>query len=188
MPSDAIRVFYAIVPPLALAEALGELARNVGERVHGRIVPAENLHLTLAFVGAWPRSDLASVIAAGAVAHAPPFRLTLDTLGSFRRAGIAWVGPSHPPPQLVTLATSLGDALQANEVTYDARVFRPHVTLARRLRAPGPNGTIEPLTWDVDAFSLMESCATGQGVRYVALATWPLPGTQPAAVVTARAS
>jgi 2'-5' RNA ligase len=174
MASNTIRVFYAIVPPPALARALAELARTVGERARARIVPAENIHLTLAFVGAWPPNAMSSLEAAAAAVRGEPFRLTLDTLGSFRRAGTAWVGPSHPPPQLVTLATSLGDALQANGVTYDARVFRPHVTLARRLRAPGPHGTIEPLTWDVGAFSLMESRTGGQGVRYEALATWPL--------------
>ena len=174
LASNAVRVFFAIVPPPGLAQALAELARMVGVRARGRIVPAPNIHLTLAFVGAWPLAGVPALKAAGRAVHGEPFRLMLDALGSFRRAGIAWVGPSHPPPQLVTLATSLGEALAANEVSYDARVFRPHVTLVRRLRAPGPSGTIEPLSWDVHAFSLMESRATGQGVRYEPLATWRL--------------
>jgi 2'-5' RNA ligase len=174
MASNTIRVFYAIVPPPALAQVLADIARTVGERANGRVVPAENIHLTLAFVGAWPLSGMPSLEAAADAVRGEPFRLTLDRLGSFRRAGTAWVGPSHPPPHLVTLATSLGAALQAHDVSYDARVFRPHVTLARRLRAPGPDDTVEPLSWDVDAFSLMESRTGGQGVRYEALATWAL--------------
>jgi 2'-5' RNA ligase len=174
MDSDAVRVFYAIVPPPGVAASLAALAKGIGQRVRARAVRAGNIHLTLAFVGAWPLSGMPSVKAAAEAVHGEPFRLTLDTLGSFRRAGIAWVGPSHPPPQLVTLATSLGEALLANDVTYDARVFRPHVTLARRLRAPGPDGTIDPLEWDVDAFSLMESHTTAQGMCYETLATWPL--------------
>jgi 2'-5' RNA ligase len=171
---SSLRVFYAIVPPPALAQTLARLAQDVGQRVRGRIVHAENIHLTLAFVGEWPLSGMPALKAAGDALRGEPFRLTLDTLGTFRRAGIAWLGSSHPPPQLVALAASLGTALAANGVTYDARVFRPHVTLARRLRAPGPDDTVEPLSWQVDAFSLMESRSGGQGVRYEALATWPL--------------
>ena len=49
-----LRVFYALVPPPALAIALGDLARDVARRAHGRPVPADNIHLTLAFIGAWP--------------------------------------------------------------------------------------------------------------------------------------
>ena len=62
MPSDeAIRVFYAIVPPPPVREALGVLARTVGARVHGRVVRADNVHLTVAFVGAWPAARLATL-------------------------------------------------------------------------------------------------------------------------------
>ena len=170
----AIRAFYAILPPPDVRHALGQLAQAIGQQARGRAVPAENVHLTLAFVGAWPTSRVDALHAAGAAVRAVPFRLTLDLLGGFRRSGIAWLGSSHPAPQLITLAGVLGDALRAHEVTYEARVFRPHVTLARRLRAPGPDGTIDPLEWDVDAFSLMESHTTAQGMCYETLATWPL--------------
>jgi RNA 2',3'-cyclic 3'-phosphodiesterase len=176
--SSATRVFYAIVPPPSLQAALGELAQAVGLRVRGRAVPAENTHLTLAFVGTWPRSRLASLHEAGDAVRGEPFRLTLDTLGGFAHGGIAWIGPSHPAPQLVTLAAALGDALREREVTYEARVFQPHVTLARRARRSGPDDVIDPMAWDVDAFSLMESQTRPEGVRYTALATWPLGGSR----------
>jgi len=170
----AVRAFYAIVPPPAAQAALGELARSIAPRVKGRGVAAANMHLTLAFVGAWPDAEMPALHAAGAAVRGEPFRLTLDTLGGFRRAGIAWLGPSHPPPHLVTLAATLGDALRTENVTYDAPVFRPHVTLARRVHGRRIDEIVEPVTFDVDAFSLMESTSTPEGVRYDALATWPL--------------
>ena len=172
--SGAIRVFYAIVPPPAVRTALGALAHAVGARVHGRAVTAENVHLTLAFIGAWPTSRLAALHEAGDAVRGDPFRLTLDTLGAFRRSGIAWLGSSHPPPRLVGLANALGDALRERDVIYEARLFRPHVTLARRARGPGPSDIVEPLSWDVDAFSLMESRTRPEGVHYDTLKTWPL--------------
>jgi 2'-5' RNA ligase len=95
-----LRVFYALVPPPALAIALGDLARDVARRAHGRPVPAENIHLTLAFIGAWPTARLASLMAAGAAIDSEPMRIMLDTQGGFRRAGIAWIGGSSPPPAL----------------------------------------------------------------------------------------
>jgi 2'-5' RNA ligase len=174
MNPTSLRVFYAILPPASLQHALGDLAEAVALRVQGRAVPAENMHLTLAFVGAWPRSRMAALRRAGDAVRGEPFRLTLDTFGSFERSGIAWIGSSHPPPQLIALATAVGDGLRAHDVAYDARVFRPHVTLARRGRRAGPIDVIEPMTWDVDAFSLMESQTRREGVRYETRATWPL--------------
>lgn len=170
----AIRAFYAILPPPDVRHALGQLAEAIGQQARGRAVPAENVHLTLAFVGAWPTSRVHALHAAGAAVRGVPFRLTLDLLGGFRRSGIAWLGSSHPAPQLITLAGALGDALRAHEVTYEARVFRPHVTLARGTRGRGPGASIEPLAWDVDAFSLMQSQTRPEGARYESLATWPL--------------
>jgi RNA 2',3'-cyclic 3'-phosphodiesterase len=169
----AARVFFAIVPPPAAQAALAELARSIAPRVKGRPVPVDNMHLTLAFVGAWPGSRMRHLHAAGAAVRGEPFRLTLDTLGGFRRSGIAWLGPSHPPPQLITLAAALGDALRNEGVPYDARVFRPHVSLARRVHGRRLEEIVEPVTWDVDAFSLMESTSRSGAVRYEALASWP---------------
>jgi RNA 2',3'-cyclic 3'-phosphodiesterase len=172
--SPSIRVFYAILPPPSLQQALGQLAQAVALRVHGRAVQGGNAHLTLAFVGAWPASRLVSLHTAGDAVRGEPFRLTLDTLGAFRRSGIAWLGSSHPPPQLVRLANALGDALREHDVTYDAHLFRPHVTLARRARGPGPSDRVEPFAWEVDAFSLMASRTRPEGVQYETLKTWPL--------------
>lgn len=173
-PEPAARVFFAIVPPPAAQSVLAELARSIAPRVKGRPVPVDNMHLTLAFVGAWPASRMPDLHAAGAAVRGEPFRLTLDTLGGFRRSGIAWLGPSHPPPQLITLAAALGDALRNEEVPYDARVFRPHVSLARRVHGRRLEEIVDPVTWDVDAFSLMESKSQSGAVRYGALASWSL--------------
>ncbi|HWC46750.1 MAG TPA: RNA 2',3'-cyclic phosphodiesterase [Casimicrobiaceae bacterium] len=174
-PSEpAARVFFAIVPPPATQAALADLARSIAPRVKGRAVPVENMHLTLAFVGPWADSRMHELHAAGAAVRGEPFRLTLDTLGGFRRAGIAWIGPSHPPPHLITLAAALGDALRNEDVSYDARVFRPHVTLARRVHGRRLEEIVDPVSFDVDAFSLMESKSQSAGVRYDALTSWSL--------------
>jgi 2'-5' RNA ligase len=170
----AARVFFALVPPPEVQQALGELARETARRARGRPVPAENMHVTLAFIGAWPVARLPTLLDAVASVHAERVRFALDTLGAFRRAGIAWVGPSLVPDALTGLAVSLADALSAAGLTLDAQPYRPHMTLARHCRGPFPEGAAGPFGFDADRFVLMQSQTRAEGARYQSLATWLL--------------
>jgi 2'-5' RNA ligase len=178
MPASSeptVRVFFALVPPPALQRALAALGRDMARRAHGRPVPAENVHATLAFIGSWPVERLAVLDDAAAAVQGDPMRLVLDTQGGFRRAGVAWVAPSVPPRALDALAASLTQRLKAAGVGLDERPLHAHVTLARRCRGPFPSGAIDPLPWDVDALALMQSDTRAEGARYRCLARWALP-------------
>lgn len=170
----AARVFFALVPPPEVQQALGELARETARRAHGRPVPAENMHVTLAFIGAWPVARLPTLFDAAADVHGEPMNIALDRLGAFRRAGIAWIGPSLVPDALTRLAASLAGALSAAGVTLDAQHYRPHVTLARHCRGPYSEGAAGPFGFDANRFVLMRSQTRAEGARYQSLATWPL--------------
>ena len=169
----AARVFFALVPPAALRQALASLAGDVAHRAHGRAVPAENLHITVAFVGAWPLSRMSQWIDAGARCASRPMHVTLDALGGFRRAGVAWLGTSVPPTPLLELGRGLNAELASAGIA-DVRPFQPHLTLARKCRGPFPRECVGPYEWDVDALTLMQSCADVAGVRYVVLWQWRL--------------
>jgi hypothetical protein len=95
-----LRVFFALVPSAELRNALADLGRERARRLHGRPVPADNVHLTLAFVGAWPRARLDALLAAGAAVDGEAMGVTLDRQGGFRRSGVAWVAPSSAPATL----------------------------------------------------------------------------------------
>lgn len=180
MPSSAepaVRVFYALVPPPALQCALGEFAREVARRAHGRPVPAENIHLTLAFVGAWPSARLPVLTGIGAALEGAPMRVTLDVQGGFRRAGIAWIGPSCAPPALAALACTLAGALAQGGIGQEERPFHPHLTLARKCRGPHAQAAVGPYEWDVGEVSLMRSDTRAEGARYEPIAQWPLRGS-----------
>lgn len=169
----ALRVFFAIVPPPPLAQSLGALARDVARRAQGRPVPAENIHLTLAFVGAWPAARLSEMLDVGARLRGAPIALSLDTLGGFRRAGVAWIGAAPTPP-LTALATALATPLTAIGVALEDRPLAPHVTLARKCRGPYPDERVTPFAWTADAVTLLESQTRAEGARYRTLARWPL--------------
>jgi RNA 2',3'-cyclic 3'-phosphodiesterase len=170
----AARVFFALVPPPEVQQALGQLARETARRAHGRPVHAESMHVTLAFIGGWPVARLPTLLDAAASVHGEPMHIALDRLGAFRGAGIAWVGPSLVSDALTRLAASLADALSAAGVALDAQPYRPHVTLARHCRGPYPEGAAGPFGFDADRFVLMQSQTRAEGARYQSLATWPL--------------
>ena len=166
-------MFFALVPPPPLAQSLGALARDVARRARGRPVPADNIHLTLAFVGAWPRARLPELVHIGAQVRARAIELSLDTLGGFRRAGVAWIGAAATPA-LNALATSLATALATAGVALEDRPLAPHVTLARKCRGPYPDERVTPLAWTADAVTLLESETRAEGARYRPLARWLL--------------
>ncbi len=133
-PSTA-RLFYALWPDPATRDALAALQ----PAVRGRLVPVANLHLTLAFLGSQPRDSISLL---GALMDKLPlqgFPLTIDRYGHFRKARIAWAGPSAMPDTLLWIYNALMNALaQAGVNVKSTGGFRPHVTLARvrkRLRA-----------------------------------------------------
>lgn len=168
------RVFYALVPPPPLRSALGDLARDAARRAHGRPVPADNIHLTLAFLGDIAVARIPALIAIGASLQTRRFFLDLDRQGSFRRAGVAWIAPSAPPQALTQLAAAIDRALDAAGISQETRTFHPHLTLARRCRGPCAPLSAGPFPWLVDHVALLQSELRIEAARYQLLSTWSL--------------
>ncbi|MDE2358326.1 MAG: RNA 2',3'-cyclic phosphodiesterase [Betaproteobacteria bacterium] len=171
---SAVRVFYACVLPPQLRPEVGEIARATARRVHGRPVPADNLHLTLAFIGEIASSRLPTLIDVGAMQHRGAMTLVLDRLGGFKHAGVAWLGSSRAPVELGRFAVALARAVIAAGITCDERPFHPHMTIARRCRVSPDEQPIGPYSWAIDGFALLHSEAGRAGARYRTLAKWPL--------------
>lgn len=169
-----VRVFYALVLPPELRPPIGTIARATARRVHGRPVPAENLHLTLAFIGEIATSRLPTLLEVGAALRGEAMTLVLDRLGGFRQAGVAWLGASRPPQELGTFAAALARALAAAGVRCDERPFHPHMTIVRRCRVPPGEQPIGPYPWAIDEFALLQSQSGTEGARYHSLSKWPL--------------
>jgi 2'-5' RNA ligase len=165
------RLFFAVWPDADSATRLAALARQLVEACGGRPVPAGKIHLTLAFLGE-VGAERAAALAGCAGFRARPFRLELDRIGGFRRAGVAWAGPSAPPARLMALQEKLSARLGASGFALEEREFNPHLTLARRVERKLPSAPIAPIAWEVDAFTLVRS-ETGTG-RYTVLERWPL--------------
>lgn len=181
-----VRLFAGIAIPTGVRTAIEVATAPLRPAIPGlRWVPAENLHLTLVFIG-WVRpDDVAAVRDAieASVAPAEPFTARLGGAGRFPdrgRARVLWVGFTTGVDALAGLADLAREAV-ADRVT-DARPFRPHITIARakqpvRLPTRALEG-VPPLERDVavGGVTLYRSHLGSPHPRYEAIARFGLQG------------
>ncbi len=164
------RLFYAIWPDDTAKAKLSAHAQELAGRLGGRPVPADNIHLTLAFLGTIPDGRVAEAMAVRA--KQPSFALSTDFLGSFRGARVAWAGIEPVPEELVTLYHLLAAELHVRGFQLEERRFVPHLTLARKIQDLQPRTTMEPVKWVARSVQLMRT-ELGTG-RYARLGGWRL--------------
>ncbi|HKW80560.1 MAG TPA: RNA 2',3'-cyclic phosphodiesterase [Casimicrobiaceae bacterium] len=166
MPSSTLRLFFALWPDPPRRAALGRLAASVAEETGGRATATENVHLTLAFLGAQPRESVGELTARARNIAAAPFVLELDHVDCWRRNDIAWAGASRVPRPLAALRGSLAASLTDAGIALDPRPFAVHVTLARRLKRTVRRALAPPLAWPVDRWALVASMPGRGGPEY----------------------
>lgn len=166
-----MRAFIALDIPQALREDVAALARQLKTAVEGRFVPRENYHLTIAFLGDASERDLAEAMTVldEAASRFDPVELSPDGLGKFGRANDAtlWLGFAQDPA-LMELAAFVRAGLDDASVSFDAKPFLPHLTIARR--AALDSGTLPALPFPAaahaDELTLFKSTLTGDGAIY----------------------
>ncbi len=153
-----IRTFVAIHLTPALIAALQQTQdalRATSGGLAGRWVPADNMHLTLKFLGDVESARLAEVHAAvdGVAGECGPLTLTLQGMGCFpsaRRPRVVWAGIHEPTGRLPRLAEALDAALGRLGFAREQRAFRAHLTLAR-IREGAPGWQVEALGQAVES-------------------------------------
>ena len=169
------RVFFAALPEPGTLRQLEAGLKSLPAGL-GRRVPVENLHMTLAFVGAVSDERLACLCAKAGKLVAPDIAMTLERLGCFARAAVLWLGPQAVPDVLSDLAATLAGVLADCGAVAESRPFSPHVTLARRVRAVPQGLALPPVAWRSRGFALMESVSGVNGVRYRVVQRYTLGG------------
>ncbi|MBU2013331.1 MAG: RNA 2',3'-cyclic phosphodiesterase [Gammaproteobacteria bacterium] len=170
MSEETLRLFFALPCPPEQAAAI--CAWRDDQALDGRAVPRDNLHLTLAFLGAQPKDHLDALLQMAATVQTDSFSLTLDRLTTIGK-GFICLQPSNTNPALLQLVEALSERLAALGVVLDCRPFLPHLTLSRQARSR-PQQPAPDFTWHVDRFVLYRSRNTEDGVRYDELGSWPL--------------
>ena len=170
-------MFFALPAGGAPDADLDTLSGSIAAESEGRPVFASNRHATLAFVGQVPHAAVARLIEIGDALPRARFELALDTVGSFKGARVAWIGPSRVVPELDALHDALCARLRGGAFRVEERPFHAHVTLARHCRRTLPQRRVAPIAWPVREVVLYESIGTPGGPRYEPRAAWPLDAT-----------
>jgi 2'-5' RNA ligase len=176
-----IRLFAALPVPFDIAEGL---ARRQQGLPGARWTPAENLHLTLRFYGEVSEVVAADLDAALATVVMDGFEVALQGAGAFGdadRVRAVWAGVADSAP-LHRLAAKCETAARRCGLTPEARVYRPHVTLAYLKRSVEPRAAawvqghnlLRSPPWRVRAFGLYSSWLSAEGSRYELERTYPL--------------
>jgi hypothetical protein len=95
--SEPKRLFFAIELPLTSSGKSFTGARRTLPEDAGRPVAADNLHLTLAFLGEVSADKQRALAALAGRIRQPGFTLTLDDAGQWLRSGVVWLGTRQPP-------------------------------------------------------------------------------------------
>lgn len=176
-----MRLFVAIELPEPLKQKLAILRRPIPG---ARWVPANQLHLTLAFVGELPQEQLEPLCTALAEVRHPSFVVSVGRTGSFSYRGrprVLWIGV-EPHPALTRLAAQIKEATVGCGIPLEDRPFFPHISLAR-LKEPAPH---EVAAWldssandtfpllPVREYVLYESTLTPRGAIHRLIRQFPL--------------
>ena len=147
-----------------------EQLRRLG--VRGNYTPPENLHLTLAFIGDYPKPD--SVLEVLESMCFEPFELHLRGLGSF---GELWWAGLEENEELSNLVRQLRQKLAQAGIPFDKKKFLPHITLVRKpeyKHVPDFGGLSLPQTaMRAERVSLMLSTRGKHGMIYTQLGWSP---------------
>jgi 2'-5' RNA ligase len=181
---ETFRLFVALVPPPVVR---AELAAATGKLDGARRVPAENIHLTLRFIGDCDPDRRDALATALEAVRVEPFVLPVGGLGVFPSRGparVLWAGVGHAHTRLFQLRKQVDEALLGVDLTLDVHHFQPHFTLARL--EPGYDGralarflernaAFEAPPFRVDAFHLLASELRGDGPpEYRPVRSFPL--------------
>ncbi len=137
-----LRAFLAARLPLEIHQALDEnIARLKSKLPEGAVrwVRAENIHLTLKFLGEITPNQVDKLVEAAAQYLRPlsPFELRAIGLGVFPQPAkprVIWVGVKGDGARLNSLQGGLESRLAREGFEADERGYHPHLTLGRTRR------------------------------------------------------
>ena len=172
---DGQRLFFALWPSDEFRADLVAATQSIASASGGRVIPPENLHVTLLFLGQIARERLDAVQQAGiACANSSAFELSFAHTEIWGRANLLALTTSSIPPQASQLAGKLRDSLRDEVARTSEHEFRPHITLARDLPRRSQPRQIKPLSMKVNDFVLVQSRPGAGGSQYSVVARWPL--------------
>lgn len=171
-----MRLFIAITLPV---QANTNLTRNIEQLsaflTSGNIVPQDNLHITLHFLGETPDSKLIYIQSAmDSLKGMEKPMLGISGITAFRSADLICARYKHNNA-LIEVHKKLGDGLEQAGFFVEDRAYRPHTTLIRKARFSLPfsevnkNVTVYNKPFEAGCITLYRTLFEQDGVKYVPL-------------------
>jgi 2'-5' RNA ligase len=176
---ERLRLFVALpLPADAVERLVAWQAKELAGLDETRFVPAENLHVTLAFLGWRPASDVTGVLGVLHEAARSAERPVLAVRGYREKRSVGMVVLEDEDERATRLADVVGEKLERLGVyEREARRWLAHVTVLRfrrppRARPPLPElGPVSP-----SEVALYHSVLRPTGAQYEILQSVPLGG------------
>lgn len=173
------RLFVAIPIPKKIQTKINAvlLSQLVRHQKHIKIVPSQNLHVTLLFLGSVPKIQLSRLANKfEELSQHDAFTIELKNIGSFKQR-VLWLGIQKGSVKIAKLARILASASNLPESV------EPHVTLARNKKLSRADWTVlvsefnkqpfcEP--FEVNRIHLMQSITKPGGSQYEKMLEWKL--------------
>jgi len=170
-------MFKRLFVGLELPEKCRAELSEIDPHVKGlRWLPAEQLHLTMSFLGDVDAAHEERLRETLAMVQVPPFFLPIAGVGTFggERPSVVWAGVGKGHPHLFALHQHIQDAVLHAELEPDLKPFHPHITLGR---ARGlSRAALKPFLhryaetefdlWKVTGFALFSSRLSGDSSVY----------------------
>jgi 2'-5' RNA ligase len=179
-----LRLFFALQPTPAQSEDLRASAAGWVTATQGQPAPTTNFHATLCFLGAVAPERLDALRESVADLRARSIALDFDRLEYWPEPRVL-CATADSTTNADAQSRELHARTLAAHFAPDAKPFRPHVTVARKLNVGAatavewPQTFAPPMALRCDRFVLMESRRGESGSLYSVLDSWPLDVIEP---------
>lgn len=175
-----MRLFAAFLLEEKVRSALSRVASGLARSCDGvRWVPAEQVHLTVKFLGEVPDRDVTRVAEAMArgAELGQAFELEIGRCGCFPPGGpvrIVWAEAKEESGAMARSVEAICDELATMGFPRESRAWSPHLTIGRvkedssrgRIRAAVEACTVPVMRQRVRAVTLMQSVLSPRGSTY----------------------
>jgi 2'-5' RNA ligase len=172
---DPLRLFCGFPLP---ATVLDGIVQWQTEQLGGRVVPRENLHVTLAFLGSRPRTELPAIAEAMRAAAAGAPAPTFEAVRYRETRSVGMLVLADEDGRANRIAEQLQERLEAIGVyRREKRPWLPHLTVLRFRGRPGFRPPVPDLgTFGPSDAAVYHSALRPNGAQYTVLESVALGG------------
>jgi 2'-5' RNA ligase len=166
------RLFFALWPDEPIRAAIAHGLPEWTAGLDGGLLRPDQWHVTLEFIGAVDAGRRPALQAAADTVPMPSFELQFDRCEHWREPQVTCLVAAVTPVPLASFVAQLRAAVAAAGFAPDHRPYRPHVTLARKVRTAVDSPVAPPLCWAATGFALVRSTSDPAGSRYEPVHWW----------------